>query len=250
MQINGSNEFSFFNIKRYHFFLFLMSPLILLILFLILDYSEFYKIFFSFSGKIFNIIVYTILFIQIVMFFLAKKSFKLFKIKTVFILSNEGISIKTEDNFFFKKQNIVIRTNEMNSFIITEYAFNPKNFYSISFSLYYFNEKYTAFINLNDEEKNFVNRLIQYLKDLKEKSINPEFCFKYFWLAKSSTRKFLKIWLGLIFASFFFILFEVDNKTRAFPILIAAGLLIQIIGSSKNLAILNDKIEKNDFPIV
>jgi hypothetical protein len=47
-----------------------------------------------------------------------------------------------------------------------------------------------------------------------------------------------------------FILFEVDNKTRAFPILIAAGLLIQIIGSSKNLAILNDKIEKNEFPIV
>ena len=81
MQINGSNEFSFFNIKRYHFFLFLMSPLILLILFLILDYSEFYKNFFSFSDKIFNIIVYTILFIQIVIFFLAKKVLSYLRLK-------------------------------------------------------------------------------------------------------------------------------------------------------------------------
>ncbi|MCU0322971.1 MAG: hypothetical protein MUE72_11175 [Chitinophagaceae bacterium] len=247
MTNNQSEEFHFLNLKSLHFWLIFFAPLML---FTILGFLRFFSILkelVHLHGSIFNTIAWSILGLQFLFLLLGKKIAKLCKVKTHIILSNEGISIKTDSSLLFKEKHIEINKSDLNYFLITEIQQNIKLVYTLAFKLSYSDKIYNATITLNENEKIFINRFISYLKSIPATSTNSEFYFRESWMAKKITKKFLAIFSSVIVITFFFLLFTLKKKPAAFSPLLSLGLVMKLYGSAKELSILNEKIERGEI---
>ncbi|MCG9899410.1 MAG: hypothetical protein MH132_05380 [Hydrotalea sp.] len=230
--------------KRNLFFLFSMSPFIILVIAYVIHhyfgvdlppFSEFFSKFF--------------LALQLLFIIGIKITRKPFLLKTKVLLSEDRCIIKSEPTLFFKEKNIEISPSEINYFQITEYSFNVKNTYNISFKLSYNHKNYFAYFILNESEKEFINKFILYLKQIEEGGKNLNFYFKDFWISKKNIRKWL--FLYILFAiSLISILFMQGKNVVAFSTFLSLGILLQLFTSSKELSELHKKIKGNDYPFV
>lgn len=247
MPNNQSEEFHFLNLKSLHFYLIFMAPFVVFMIFIFLPHLPILKELVHLHGSIFNTIAWSILGLQFLFLLLGKKIAKLCKVKTHVILSNEGISIKTDSSLLFKEKHIEINKSDLNYFLITEIQHDIKLVYTIAFKLSYSDKIYNATIILNENEKIFINRFISYLKAIPTSSTNSEFYFRESWKAKKITRKFLAIFSSVIVITFFFLLFTLKKKPAAFSPLLSLGLVMKLYGSAKELSILNEKIERGEI---
>lgn len=245
MSTNNLEEFHFINMKRNLFFLFSMSPFIIIVIIfsihdcLALEYSPFFSIF-SFRF---------LLLLQLLFIVFMKITRKPFLLKTKVLLSEYRCIIKSEPTLFFKEKNIEISRSEINYFQITEYSFNLKNTYNIAFKLSYNNKNYFAYFILYESEKEFINKFILYLKQIEEEGKNLNFYFKDFWISKKNIRKWLALYI-LFAISLISILFIQGKKVVAFSTFLSLAILLQLFTSSKDLSMLHDRIKKNDYPFI
>lgn len=244
MTFKKKEEFYFHNMKRNLFFLFSMSPFIILVIAYVLHHYFGVDITF-FSGFVFKFF----LALQLLFIIGMKITRKPFLLKTKVLLSEDRCIIKSEPTLFFKEKNIEISPSEINYFQITEYSFNVKNTYNISFKLSYNNKNYFAYFILNESEKEFINKFILYLKQIEEGGKNLNFYFKDFWISKKNIRKWL--FLYILFAiSLISILFMQGKNVVAFSTFFSLGILLQLFTNSKDLSELHKKIKGNDYPFV
>lgn len=247
MPLNNVEEFHFYNVKRKLFLLFNFIPFIgIVFLLTLLSLGKYYSQSYA-TSNIFNILIYTLVIIQIVIILLNKAIIKFFKINTHIFLYDNHIIIKSDSTFLFKEQSIQINSSDINYFKITDYVFSGKTYYVVTIKLSYLKSKYNASFYLMDKEKVFLSRLLVYLINIKKSGLNPNFHFKESWMAKKSTRKLLLIFSISIILLFFILLFSSKNKGVAFSPLISLGLLLQIFRASKSLSDLNEKIQNDEF---
>lgn len=246
MSTNNAEEFHFLNLKRNSFLLVFIFPLIGYAFLLSLSsLGKYYEHSYA-TSNIFNILFYSLIILQILVLLLKKVILKFFKINTHVFLYDTHISIKSDSTILFKEQSIEINSSDINYFKITDYVFSGKGYYVITCELSYLNSKYNAHFNLMDKEKEFLSRLVVYLKNIKKSGLNPNFHFKENWMSKKSTRKLLLIFSASIVTSFFILLFSLKNKGAAFSPLISLGIVLKLFSSSTQLSILNAKIQNDE----
>ena len=245
-----SEDFHFINRRNNLFFLFLISPTLMLMVWVYLFHGN-YGVFYRPSGTAFNYGAYMLLGLQILFIVSVKLLIRLFEFDTHISFGNNYVTIQESGIFFAKQKFITIQVEEIKYLQVTDYAqLSSKKPPSLSFNISFINKRYFAHIQLDENGKCFFNYLINYLKSKSNDQLNSTFYFKPYWMYSELGKKTIQsLMLGAV-VLFFILLFTLEKKAKSFTSLFSLGLFMQLYARAREMEDVYKKIQANQYPFV